>query len=329
MISRRGAVMVESALVIPLILLVVYGSVQLGMVGLEQLTVDGGAYTSAHQQALLGANLKNYEDAPTLAKATLPRLNSSTMTVPEPTFGQAPTTSDTTNLAKQYNLGNANARHGGVSMVQPVQTVGFVTSKNFASLLLGIGNSISVTGIAIDPAFRLINGHGDVSGNNFNTAAAFQTATDPLVNGNNAPPYFVGFNYIKECPYTVAANKAIGWNGAGQCPQPIFAGLGLAEYLDVDNWGRPVNGVVPALRAVFYEAQLHQNKFANIATNLSSTPPANKWIYLNPVLGGAGGADVQCVYSFDNVNLGTYNAGTTKIGDYPLSPAGNLAVCGS
>jgi hypothetical protein len=320
MTANRGAVMVESAIAIPVILMLIYGSVQLGMVGLEQLTVDGGAFTAAHQQALLGSNLNNYEDAPTLAKETLPHLNSPNISLPEPTFGEPPVTSDTANLSTQYNLGNASARHGGVSMIQPIQTIATAQSTNFATLLWDFGNSISVTGIAIDPAFRLINGHGDVSGNDFNNDAAFATATDPLVNGNNAPPYFIGFNYVEECPYTYAPNAATGWT---TCPQQIFAGLGLAEYLDTNNWGRAVNGVVPAPTAVFYEAQLHQNKFADIARDLSGSSQANKINILNPL----GGGDVQCVYSFDNTALGTYNAGTTQIGDYPLTPAGDAAVC--
>jgi hypothetical protein len=318
--SKRGAVMVESAFAIPLILMFVYGSIQLGMVGLQQLTVDGGAYIAAHQQSLLGANLKNYEDAPTLAKATQSLLDSPDVSLPEPTFGEAPTTSDTLNLSTQYNLTDPSARHGGVSMVQPVQTVAFATNSKLASLLLYFGSSISVTGIAIDPAFRLVNGHGDVSGNDFNTAGAFSTATDPLVNGNNAPPYFIGFNYVQECPYKFPLNAVAGWTS---CPQPIFAALSLAEYLDVNNWGRPRNGVVPGPSAVFYEAQLHQNQFAAIANTLYKTAQSNKVGVLNPL----GGGNVQCVYSFDNTNLGTYSAGATSIGDYPLTPAGDPTVC--
>jgi hypothetical protein len=320
--ANRGAVMVESAIVIPLILFFIYGAIQLGMIGLEQLTVDGGAYTAAHQQSLLGADPhKTWEDAPTLALQTLPHLNSGTVRVPEPTYGQPPTTSDTTSLSQQYNLGDPNARHGGVSMVQPVQTVAFATSTNFASLILGLGNSISVTGIAIDPAFRLINGHGDVSGNDFNTTGALSTAEDPLYNGNNAPPYFIGFNYVQECPYSFPLNYQVGWTA---CPTPMFAGLGLAEYLDTNNWGRSVNGVIPSGVAVFYEAQLHQNRFAKIATSLNAaTTDTQRRTILDPTQPG----DVQCVYSFDDTTLGTYTAGTTQIGDYPLYPAGNSGAC--
>jgi hypothetical protein len=324
--ASRGAVLVESAFAVSLILLFVYGGVQLGMVGLEQLTVDGGAYTVAHQQALKSNNpfAKVYADAPTVAKAALPHLNSSTISVPEPPSpGPAPST-NTSNFVQQYGLSNQNARHGGVSMIQPLQTVSFVTSSNFATLLYGIGNSISVTGIAIDPSFALINGHGDVSGNDFNTAGALATATDPFVNGNNAPPYFVGFNYMYQCPYKFPQNAVMGWNGAKTCPIPRFAGLGLAEYLDDHNWGRPVNGVTPDYTAVFYEARLHQNKFAAIATALAApgVTQAAKANLLNPTTD----LNTGCVYSFDNTSLGTYNAGATKIGDYPLSPGGS-AVC--
>jgi hypothetical protein len=56
---------------------------------------------------------------------------------------------------------------------------------------------------------------------------------------------------------------------------------------------------------------------------LSATPQSGKAAYLNP----QGGGDVQCVYSFDNTALGTYTAGATHIGDYPLTPAGDAAVC--
>ena len=317
MIARRGAVLVESAFAVSLILIAVFGAIQLGLVGLEQLTVDGGAFSAAHEQALLGTNLKNYASGPTVAKAALPYLNSSHIKVPDPTLGQAPTTF----YDGQYNPSITNSRHGGVSMIQPVQAVSFVTSTDFATLLLNTANSISVTGVAIDPAFRLINGHGDVSGNGFNDAASFATAADPLVNGNNAPPYFVGFNYMKQCPYSPTASKA--------CPTREFiASLGLAEYLDVNNWGRPINGVLPDSRAVFYETRLHQNKFAEIGTKLagygmSVAGLANKANYLNVTVHGAPG----CVYSFDYSSSGSYSVGTTVIGQFPLNPGGDPAFC--
>ncbi len=315
--SQRGAVLVESAFAVTFIMALVYGSIQLGMVGLEQLTVDGGAFTAAHQQALLGANPHGYQDAPTLAKATLPHLNSPNVSVPEPAIGEPPTTE----AAGNYFLNKPNARHGGVSMIQPTQTIATVTSTNFASLLLDASQKISVTGIAIDPAFRLINGHGDVSGSAFNSAAAFATATDPLVDGDNAPPYFIGFNYMSMCPQAYA-----GTTWGSSCPVSAqFVGLGLAEYLDSKNWGRPINGVVPDGQAVFYEARLHQNKFADIAGALVSA--GGNTTTLASVLNPNQAGPVKCVYSFDNTQLGAYAVGTTHIGDFPLNPGGDPAAC--
>lgn len=319
MTGRRGSIIVESALTLTLILFVLYGALQIGIVGLEQLTVDGGAFATAHQDSFAGGK-QTYVSGKALAQSTLPHLVSPNVNSVT-TRGEPPTTA----FAGQYGFNTPNARYGGVSMIQPVQTVATVTRNQIANLVLGVtGQTLTVTGIAIEPAFRLINGHADVSGNAFNTAGAFNTNADPLA--ESAPPFFVGFNYLQSCPYVLAGNEK-PWN---TCPNGvILSALGSAEFLDAHNWGREVNGVMPSGRAVFWETRYHQKLYANISQKLRLYPNNKADILDQLPRNAALAADVVCVYSFDNINTGSYAPGTTGIGDplFALHPEGVSPLC--
>jgi hypothetical protein len=321
--AERGAVLVETALVSLFLLVFIYSGIQIGVIGLQQLTADGGAFTTAHQGALRGATTTTYEDAPTLAKSTLPALGSEGATVAEPTTGLPPTIS----VPGQFNLGDTQSRHGAVSMVLPVQVLAKVTSTSAASSVLNLLGDLNISGIAIDPTFMLVNGHGNVDGYAYNSWQAFTTATPPLVDGNNAPPYFVGFNYLRQCPLNQPGNvQTAPGTGEQGCAVSEMTALGLGEYLDTQNWGRAVNGVA-APGAVFGDALLHQQKFAKIAAALAAVntaqPPAAVLAAKAAILDPTGKGDVACVYSFDNGDLGAYKTGTVTIGQYPLYPAGN------
>jgi hypothetical protein len=330
--ARRGAVLVEAAIVSTFLLAFFYGGLQLGFVGLEQMTNDGAAYTIARQGALQKSTATTYVDGPTLAKASLPYLKSSNAVLSPSQAAQPPPIT----VGGQFNLSDTQSRHGSVSLVLPVQNIATVASTTPAGIILSFLGNINLSGIAIEPSYELINGHGNVGGNAFNSWAAFGTAASPLVNGNNAPPYFVGFNYMQQCPLSISGNaqNPYAGNASQGCASSVMTSIGSAEYLDVNNWGRALNGAATKT-SVFGDALLHQQHYAAISAQLAAANTAPG--YNTPGLGSAyvllaklaildptqPTGDVPCVYSFDNDNLGGYGTGTTTIGSFPLYPAGN------
>lgn len=315
--------MVESALTLTVILFLLYGALELGLVGVDQLTVDGGAFAMAHQQSFQGGS-QTYLDSWTLARSALPHLqapyfsSSKTQIAPPPMV-----------FNSQYNFGASNGRYGGVSLVQPVQNVVSILRSPLQDLVLGSTGSLSISGNSIEPTYRLINQHFNLSGNNFNTWAAFKKTDDPL--SESTPPYFIGFNYLQTCSYQIAGNSVSGW---ATCPSlgPPTA-LGSAEFLDAHNWSRPLNGVLPSPQAVFWETRYHQSLYASISTQLAhaeTLPAAAIWKAKQQILDPTVvGATVQCVYSFDNNNAGVYAVGNTGVGDpvFALHPDYTSATC--
>ncbi len=160
-----------------------------------------------------------------------------------------------------YGFDQTDNRHGGASLIQPLQTISTVTRTNLDPVSIFGGSIMTVTGIGVEPSFQETGVHGNIGGNNFGTQASFASAADYFSEGENTPPYFGGFNYMQFCG--AADSTTTSWNS---CPVTwSFLALGQAEYLDVDNWGRSPNGIAPEQQAVFWETLYHQNVYAEIS----------------------------------------------------------------
>ena len=303
--GQRGAVLVETALTIAIILGVLYGTMELGLIGIQQLRADGAAFASSHAQALnMTEPTPSAADPAGKAATMYPGVSSTDVALAN---GKPPSTTENVN----YDLTNTQGRHGGVSMLLPVQIVSTVVRNNIPGIVLGAtGSLLNLSGSTIDPAYEEIGAHGDIQGNAFNSLNAFNERADYFSQGENTPPYFVGFHYLTFCEDTAS------WSA---CPtnQQDYDALGLAEYLDVDNWGRAFNGAVS--NGVFTAALGHQNTYAEISLALAAAPTAQALYAAGALRWNQGVLD--CIYNtWDSRQAGGYPNNYTAIGQYPLHP---------
>ncbi len=355
--AQRGAALAETALVVGVILIMILGSVQLGVVGYIQMTADAASFMSAHQTVLGDPN------AITATTGVFPQFapldfTPSAAPAPVPTVGIDYGYNDPNPILAAASINN---RHGGASMMEPTQLGMKVAKPNVVSLL---GVPLNVEGSMVEPQWLENGAHFDVA----NSASYGQTGPanfqeNYFTNGENTPPYFVGFNFIENCP------DAQPWPTAqtGCALTAKIRALGVAEHLDDSIWERP-NGEIPnplnpqPLPLAFAQVACHQQVFSILATffaNNSSlgalqTPVANNGLPISPMgdgdyanwapFGGgpAGGptgfgaapagavqgsvtgaqadAAIQRIYSWDLiVTAGT--SSSTGVGSIPFPPA--------
>jgi hypothetical protein len=319
---RRGAALPETALVLTLMLMVVVGAIRVSVVGYQQVSADGAAFFNAHETGLK----QTYPGAATQLDPTaatqqvFPRNATGDTTISPQTYAPPSVT------LPNYGFNQTDNRHGGASLIQPLQTISTVTRSNLDPVSIFGGSIMTVTGIGVEPSFQETGVHGNIGGNNFGTQASFQGAQDYFSEGENTPPYFGGFNYMQFCG--VADSATSSWNA---CPVTwSFLALGQAEYLDVDNWGRSPNGIAPENQAVFWETLYHQNVYAEISAALPSSittpggPPSATLTQAQTVLNRSDSTqEIWKVYSWDSDQQGGFPAPGYVPGTYPLTPGAN------
>jgi hypothetical protein len=317
--GQRGAALPETALVLTLMLTMVVGALRIALVGYEQVAADGAAFYHAHQSSIKGtypdnANNLDPDDATHQAFG-----QSQSGTIASDTY-MAPKA----NVDTSYGFDVSDNRHGGVSLIQPLQTISTVTHTAPSLLAFGdAGSVLTVTGVGIEPTFRETGVHGDIDGTDFNSSASFGLATDYFAQGENTPPYFGGFHYMHFCD--VPDDPATSWNG---CPVTVsYLALGMAEYLDKDNWSRAPNGVAPLQQAVFWEALYHQQVYAQISNDLppdiDDPSPGGTRAQAQAKLNRDTYQPLCSVYSWDSAQQGGLPAQNYTPGQYPLNPGGS------
>ncbi|HTD33195.1 MAG TPA: hypothetical protein VK665_06025 [Candidatus Elarobacter sp.] len=298
--ASRGAAVPETAVVLGVILTLLFGTFELGIIGLAQLGGDGAAFVAAHASVL--GNDPN-----------------AAIQGPFPTVAQNATVSvqqsqpDTTTVPVDYNVAAQSNRHGGAQVVRPTHTQATITNDG-----VGMGNILPVTNLssAVIEANMMVSGVGfDLFGDPLNSSADFQNSKSYFSDDGNAPPYHIGFRFLYHCSPAPQA-------GCQQNP-PLFAS-GFAEYLDGSNWNLPQNGIQPG--AVYGAMSIHQQVYAQIAQQLNTmTFPANgdaTGSVLDP-----GGNCMKTVYGWDIAIPPGYTIGTTAIGSYPLNPTNTAPGC--
>jgi Flp pilus assembly protein TadG len=286
--------------VLGVILTLLFGTFELGIIGLAQLGGDGAAFVAAHASVL--------GNDPNAAVAG-----------PFPTIAQNATVSvqktqpDTTTVPVDYNVAAQSNRHGGAQVVRPTHTQATITNDG-----VGMGNVLPVTNLssAVIEANMMVSGVGfDLFGDPLNSSADFQNSKSYFSDDGNAPPYHIGFRFLYHCTPTASA-------GCQQNAQ-LYAS-GFAEYLDGSNWNLPQNGIQPG--AVYGAMAIHQQVYAQIAQKLASMPFPNgngDGTVLDPKTS----ACLQTVNNWDIAIPPGYTIGTTAIGSYPLNPTGNSPGC--
>jgi hypothetical protein len=291
-----GSALPETSLIVTTILLLMLGSLRLGLVGYTQLATDAAAFTNAR--------LTGIGDPNAISKTTtaVGRVQSGDISTQQglPVPAQVPV---------NYNITDDTTRHGGVTMMQAAQVVTTVLKSDLDGLLIGAG-PVPVTGTAFAPQYLDFYSHQNVLGNATNSSAALGEAQNYFTHGENVPPYFVGFHFMQYCETPLDAGP---WS---ECAAPDFDALGFAEYLDQDNWNRTQAGVVGS-DAVFEEMLCHQNKFADVAEiAYAATTRAAAAAALTSTQ-----ADIQTIYSWDAHSQGGYPPSSyTGPASFPTTP---------
>jgi len=290
----RGAAIPETAVVLGVVLTLLFGTFELGVIGLMQLGGDGAAYVAAHA-SVLG------NDPNAAIAAPFP------MVAHNGTVNVQTTQPDSTSVDVDYNVAAQSNRHGGAQVVRPTHNQATVTTNN-----VGLGMILPTANLSSGfiEANMMVSGVGfDLFGDPFNSSADFTNSKGYFADDGNAPPYHIGFRFLYHCQ---PANHS-GCNAN----TPLWA-AGFAEYLDGSNWSSTSNGIAPG--GVYAAMSLHQQVYAAIANRIN----AMAW----PAGAGDGtslaGTDpcIATVNSWDIAMPPGYTIGTTAIGAYPLNPLG-------
>jgi hypothetical protein len=284
-------------------LTLLFGTFELGLIGLMQLGGDGAAFLAAHTSVLGGdPNAKIAGPFPQIAK-------NATVDIQQ-------TQPDATAVDVDYNVSQQSNRHGGAQVVRPTHTQATVTAGD-----VGIGSVLPKTSLSsgVIEANMMVSGVGfELDGNPYNSAADFAKQKSYFNDDGNAPPYHIGFRFLYHC--RTAANQGCTNTGSGD----LYA-AGFAEYLDGDNWNRAQPGVQSG--GVYEAMAIHQQVYAKIAAHLWAMPAVSgdgTGTVLDPA------SSDHCMATVNNWDINIppgYTIGTTSIGSYPLNPMGNSPGC--
>ena len=287
-------------MVLGLVLTLLFGTFELGIIGLLQLGGDGAAFVAAHA-AVLG------NDPNAAVQGPFP------MVAANGSVNIQQTQPDLTTVPVDYNVAAQSNRHGGAQVVRPTHAQATVTNNGVGlGLILPTANLSS----GVIEANMMVSGVGfDLFGDPFNSAADFSNSKGYFSDDGNAPPYHIGFRYLYHCQ---PANNA----GCGSTSE-IYA-AGFAEYLDGSNWNAPTDGIGPG--GVYAAMSLHQQVYATIAQHIATM----NWPGGTVVPGTPLSATDPCIETVNAWDIGIppgYTIGTTAIGSYPLNPLGNSPGC--
>ncbi len=308
----RGTALVETALVMSVVLLLMLASINLSIVGFYQMSADAAAFFDAHASALR----KSCAPQGTIGHSIFTR-------IPTGSFSCSLIAGQSLNVpVTGYNFNSNSTRYGGYSIVQGSQirsTVDATTSS--MGIIPGTSNA-AILGEALEPQFDEYGVHYNADSNQ-NPLSWFTNRVDYFTQGENTPPYFVGYRIMRFCGDAMttgsgASAVATPWT---QCVNQEWHGLGLAEYLDTDNWGSTNPGIGPRT-ATFQWAECHQQlyvQFANLlATSYSASLPtvAQAAADFNPKRVGS---LLYNIYQQDNIQTAppTWSSG---VGAYATAP---------
>ena len=305
MTRSRGAALPETAVILGVTLTLIFGTVELGLIGLTQLSSDGGAFIAAHTAVFGG-------DADSAVTQRFPNLAGHTTTIAtaanQPDVTDDPVWGDPVNTP---SLTNPNDRHGGVQIVRPThqqatianssQGVDFGSFISFANAQIGSS--------AIEGNMMVSNKSLDVYSYTLNSAASLSDQIDYFSDDGNAPPYFIGFKEGQVCTSVAVAQG---------CSQIDMRSFSSAEYLDANNWAQPNDGI--GANGVYAAMLLHQHVYANIASELDG-------IYAN-IQGGTYATTYldpssdACVQAFMSWEIAIPGSTGWDWHAYPLNPLG-------
>jgi hypothetical protein len=282
----RGAAMVETAMVMTTTLLMLFGIIQIGVIGFLQMACDGAAFIAAREYA--NGNTSTYT---TVTKRPFPRVGTVAVNQYKP---------DASSVPVNFQESSIYTRVGGASLVQGSHLEATVHASA-PSGALGVGiaslSNVDVHGTTIEPQNQFYDDIYDVDAAGYTGSAngvnIFSGSTSQAL--ENTPMYYVSEHRLAVC--TQASFTATN------CPAQsvVLLSLGTAEFLDFDNWNRPNLGVGPYSSTnlasyTFGEMLCHQQQYALAAQNVfkSGSLPSSSSLSTTNVSGPIG-----VIYSWD------------------------------
>ncbi len=274
----RGAAMIETVVVLGVVLTVLFGTFEIGLIGLTQLSEDGGAFLAAHASVM--------GDSPTGVLASpFPMLNVNAAPGNPNTPAVVTISTSAPDAVPEpvdYQISNQQNRHGGAQVVRPshVQASINQSSIGLSSPFMHVIPA-SPGGAGFIEGFETVSDDGfDLAGTNLNSSAGEAGEVNYFNDDGNTPPYFIGFRFLYHC---------LQWPTFGaKCPaanSPLDA-VGLAEILDGTNWNQPINGT-NSTTAVFYAMLQHAQVYEHIAQDIATVTAVPYTVTAQPPTGNA------------------------------------------
>jgi hypothetical protein len=272
-IFERGAALAETAISLPVILLLLMGSIEVMLASYYQVTLD--AATFQHNRAVaLGVpagTIASNVDSPFSSIIALAPIAVSGTPAPAPNMLIS---------GVMYGSSASGQRSGGVSVVLPQQSV--VSESITAPMTTITSNAIEAVPMDVCPHFCMVGG-------GFGTNAALANRTPYFGSIDDNSPYVGGFGYMKTCG-TDDKDASTSYNNTlapltaptpwDTCPGPIiWRGLSFGPQLTPQNYEMQLPGTqpqppglvfAPAASATFFVSWCHRRFYAYIANQLES-----------------------------------------------------------
>jgi hypothetical protein len=266
--ASRGAITVESALVVASILVFVLGMLQFGLLGFIQITVDAGAFLNAHQNAIGVNDVLGPADAThkVFNQIQSASITNTVQTAPSPlvpvNYGYNGTTAQQT--------ASGTNRHGGASVLQPYIAQTTIVQNVFSFLNQSFtvhGQASEANWLESEPYFNV----GNASYGSPYSATNTQLNTSVFTQGENTPLFYMSLNYVHHCETPGTWGNSTG-SSRGVCPSPDTMVYGVGEYLDTTNWaianpgigGSPTCAGAYGCPGTFEAAACHQRMLSTI-----------------------------------------------------------------
>jgi len=263
--SPRGSATIETTIVLAALLTFLLGTIQVGVVGFLQLTVDAGSFLNAHQYV---TGVKNSVSAADATNKVFSQIKQSEIAAP--VVAPAPTPSVyvdygyNSSSASVVNASSSN-RHGGASILQPYLASSTIVKQPFNIL----GFKVNVQSTATEPLWFESAPEWDIANRTYGgTSTSSLYRANPYTQGTNTPPYFIAQAFLVHCNGNQVFDQ--------YCNSSDFLALGLGNNLDAFNEKNPspgVSGLASGSTAGTFQAMAcHQRQYAKIAMFLQSEP---------------------------------------------------------
>jgi hypothetical protein len=265
--GMRGAVIVETALSLSLLLMLLFGSFQVALVSYYQITLDAAmqAHTRALALGVSSTTVHNSIDAPYSSL-----LGSSTIT-----DGGAPQALPAPISGVMYGGAGTGSRSGGITMLLPQQ----LTSTASVS-----GGLATISTTVIESAMRDVCPHFCMVDGGFGTSAAQGSGVNYFGSVDDNSPYFGSFGFMKTC-YSSDTNSLSATNDMTVAHQwdtcdasnVLWRGFSPSAQLTSQNYEFELPGMSQGATAAdpsgtFYSVWCHRRFYAYIATQLAAWP---------------------------------------------------------